>query len=323
MVPIYINYRPSFLHEEVRDGHLVSAMMKKLWLVELDILNKFIKVCDKYDITYFADAGTLLGAVRHKGFIPWDDDIDIILPRKDYDKFLSVEDEEFKYPYYVEKPTDNYYGSLSTKIMRLDTTRFPYRNPLPSMSNKTLTKSKRCIMIDLFCLDSCPDTIEERRMFQLQMSRLASQYIASLNRFNTFYHSKLKEGKLDMYRNSKLNFFNKFDQFCQKYNDMETSYLYNSCFAKSPIESSKLRYKEDYAESVYLPFEMLTLRCPKGYERCLDIMYTRRNKISWKVPVKNLAFHKQGEDVFLDFDNSYLDYTYPFYDRPEDLIIKS
>ena len=105
MVPINLDYNPNFLKEEVREDYTVSENMKKLWLVELDILNKLIQVCNKYGITYFADAGTLLGAVRHKGFIPWDDDIDIILPRKDYDKLLSVAKEEFQYPYYVEKPS--------------------------------------------------------------------------------------------------------------------------------------------------------------------------------------------------------------------------
>ena len=122
MVPINLDYDPSFLEEEVREDYLVSSKMKKLWLVELDILNKFVQVFDKYDITYFADAGTLLGAVRHGGYVPWDDDIDIILLRKDFDRFLEVAETEFQYPYYVYNIHNNYADSLITRIMRLDTT---------------------------------------------------------------------------------------------------------------------------------------------------------------------------------------------------------
>ena len=56
-----------------------EAYLQEIQKVELDLLEKFISVCKKYNIMYYADAGTLLGAVRHKGFIPWDDDIDLAL----------------------------------------------------------------------------------------------------------------------------------------------------------------------------------------------------------------------------------------------------
>ena len=60
MIPINLEYDPKFLEEEERDGYLVSAEMKKLWLVELDILNKFIQVCEKNNLMYWADAGRLV-----------------------------------------------------------------------------------------------------------------------------------------------------------------------------------------------------------------------------------------------------------------------
>ena len=112
----------------------------------------------------------------------------------------------------------------------------------------------------------------------------------------------------------------KYNSICKRYDDQDTKYVFNISFPKCSIESFKRRYREDYDESIYLPFETLILRCPKGYERCLDIMYTHRNHISWKKPVKNLALHSQELEKIVDVDHPYTDYVKMFYDRPEDLI---
>ena len=80
----------SFFEEEIRSGYTVSSEMKKIWAVELDLLNEFSKVCQKHQLKWFVHAGTLLGAIRHKGFIPWDDDIDVVMPRADYEKLCEL-----------------------------------------------------------------------------------------------------------------------------------------------------------------------------------------------------------------------------------------
>ena len=66
------------------------VILEKLHQVQLQILADFIKVCDKYDLPYFVVYGTAIGAVRHHGFIPWDDDIDVAMLREDYDEFCKV-----------------------------------------------------------------------------------------------------------------------------------------------------------------------------------------------------------------------------------------
>ena len=88
----------SFYQEEERCGYLVSAHMKKVWAVELDLLYQLDQVCRKYGITYYASGGTILGAERHKGFIPWDDDIDLMMLRDQYD-LLCAHADEFEDPY--------------------------------------------------------------------------------------------------------------------------------------------------------------------------------------------------------------------------------
>ena len=65
-------------------------VLEKLNRVQISIISDFVKVCDKYDLKYFAVYGTALGAIRHKGFIPWDDDVDVAMLREDYDRFCSV-----------------------------------------------------------------------------------------------------------------------------------------------------------------------------------------------------------------------------------------
>ena len=96
------NKNDDFLKEENRDGYIVSPLMKKVWSVELDLLSELDRVCKKYDIKYYAAFGTLLGAVRNKGFIPWDDDIDVCMLRDDYARLKEVAKDEFSGKYYYQ-----------------------------------------------------------------------------------------------------------------------------------------------------------------------------------------------------------------------------
>lgn len=85
-----MTFDSSYFEDEVREGFYVPAMMKRNWAAQLEVLQMFSQFCKENDIRWFAAYGTLLGAVRHKGFIPWDDDVDVWMLRKDYEKFLRV-----------------------------------------------------------------------------------------------------------------------------------------------------------------------------------------------------------------------------------------
>ena len=74
---------------ETRDGFYIEPMMKCAWAAHLEVLRKIDIICRENDIRYFADWGTLLGAIRHKGYIPWDDDLDICMLRPDLERFLE------------------------------------------------------------------------------------------------------------------------------------------------------------------------------------------------------------------------------------------
>lgn len=85
-----LEFPPDFFEEEERCGFVVSSMMKKAWAAQMEVLQIVADICKKYGLQYFAAGGTLIGAVRHQGFIPWDDDIDIGLKREDYNKLIEV-----------------------------------------------------------------------------------------------------------------------------------------------------------------------------------------------------------------------------------------
>ena len=90
-----------FFRDEVRNGFYVPTAIKQAWAMSLDVLAEVDRICRKYNITYYADWGTFLGAVRHGGFIPWDDDLDICMKRDDYIRFRQVCDKELPKHYCI------------------------------------------------------------------------------------------------------------------------------------------------------------------------------------------------------------------------------
>lgn len=155
------------LHDEIRDGYTVSAKMKRIWAIELELVNKFVQVCSQYGLKYFITGGTLLGAVRHKGFIPWDNDIDILMPRKDYNKLQEIGEDAFKAPFFFQTPVTEkgrYYCAYTKIRHELST----------AASFKEYKQGLNCgIFIDIFCLDELPDNRLRRRLFTFELNEIS------------------------------------------------------------------------------------------------------------------------------------------------------
>ncbi len=125
-------------------------VLEKLQKIELSILKDFAELCEKHNIDYFGCGGTAIGAARHGGFIPWDDDIDIGLTRENYDKFLKIADKEFEGKYRIlNAETDKNYALMSTRLVKIGT----------KFQEECFKKSK-CdfgIFLDMYCFDNVPD----------------------------------------------------------------------------------------------------------------------------------------------------------------------
>lgn len=121
---------------------------EKLRSTELGILDEIVRICEKYDINYFLAYGTLLGAVRHKGFIPWDDDVDIAMPREDYNKFKEICKTELDEQYILQnhETEPSYWHGISQIKVRKGNTLFEE----PWVSNLDVHKG---IFVDIFVLD--------------------------------------------------------------------------------------------------------------------------------------------------------------------------
>ena len=139
--------------------HYDSETLKKVQSYELSILKDFVKICEENDLTYFGIAGTGIGAVRHGGFIPWDDDIDIGILRKDLYKLIEIIERDYSDKYYILNAENNPTFPLTTTYMCIKGSAF-----VPES-----LKESKCpygLFLDLFPFDICA---KDEKTFKKQM----------------------------------------------------------------------------------------------------------------------------------------------------------
>lgn len=303
MVDLNIQLPDGFLEEEVRCDYFVTKQMKEVWAVLLDLLAELDRVCKKHNIKYFASGGTMLGAVRHKGFIPWDDDMDIMMFRKDYNKLCEIGPSEFHHPYFFQnKLTDPYSGVFMAKLRNSNTTALApeERNPINKLSN-------RGIFIDIFPLDNIPDSEEERESFLYELNEERQKVYEAGRRIGVFSEDTglrhyVKKAKYYMYYYRRkrelytyINAYNLYNGLCQKYLNEKTEMFGSMLFQ---ADKRNFKYIADYENLVMMDFEFLKIPVGAGYDHALTLFYGDYMK----------CVQYPHHSSFFDTDKSYLDY---------------
>lgn len=283
----------SNMGEELRDGYIVSAKMKKVWQIQLEMVVKLLEICKRHDLKIWAFGGTLLGAVRHGGYIPWDDDIDLVMFREDFDKLQKLPAEEFL-PYKFQSPaTEPSYIHPHGQMRNSSTAAI-----LPIDINQTFDQG---IFIDIMIHDFVPDNIDEtcellKRRDAMRCDMFFRNYNPSL--FNRSFKTILSTvSRLIRYKIRGLyNIYKESEDIFLKYNNLSSAKV---CSSLTGMHNYQRRIFESswYDKTIEVPFENIKLPIPAEYDKCLKMQYG-----DYLTPAKAPTTH--GSVIF-DTERSY------------------
>ena len=238
--------------------------LKELRKIQLEILDNVDNFCKKHNINYWLDCGTLLGAVRHSGYIPWDDDIDIGMLREDYDKFLTQYNKNNKrYQLFAVENSDDYYFAFGKVI---DTNTVLYEP-----DEKTGIKCG--VYIDIFVYDNAPDDDEKVQKMYDKRDYYNKLRIAQLYP-NLYDHESLFKKTIRFFVNIYLKFLpknyytTKVVENSKRYMNQKTKRVGNFTSASRIICD-----KHIFDSFTEVTFEKRKYPAPKGYDAWLKSFY--------------------------------------------------
>lgn len=236
-----------------------SLNLRKVQLVETDLLSRVLQICNKYDLHCYLFYGSLLGCVRNGGMIPWDDDVDIVLLRRDYDLLIQYMQGELEYPYYLQTPdntTDAFFGGYS-KLRNLDTTGIVIDSNMNRIKNQG-------IWIDIMPLDVIA---EDKDLRNRQLTEIR-KYQDAIKRNIVGHFNGKKHVKLLERLNYALALGTKDD----------TAHV--AVLARFQEDERRRFYPVVlFNGQKYMKFEGLNINVPSDYRLCLQVEYGKNFEI--------------------------------------------
>ena len=269
-----MNIPGGYLNGEIRDGFYVESTMKKAWAAEIEVLNEVDRICRQHDIQYYADWGTLLGTIRHKGFVPWDDDMDITMKREDYTRFCQIVRQEQGELEIINFHTDPEWKDMLSRVINGRSVNYTEEHlrkyhGFPYVAG-----------LDIFPLDYVAPTEEEDKL-QCSMISIVEAFSANI-RNNTATPEEIEQTTKDIEQMCGVKFNNLEplatqllklgERLSMMYTDEESQAvaLMGDHAGPRPLD---VYPKEYYSESIYMPFEYTTIPVPVGYEKILIQKY--------------------------------------------------
>lgn len=304
-----MQFTKEFFEDEVREGFYVSGMMKREWAAQLEVLEEVAKVCEKHNIRWFADGGTLLGAVRHNGYIPWDDDLDICMMRDDYIRFNQIAKQELPSNYHVInfRTEEAFWEMLTrvnnTKTFHMDEEHLQKYHGFPYVSG-----------IDIFPLDYLSFNKEEEDL-RMQMVEIVKCVINAINDENKDTKEiqqllanveELCGVRIDRNRSIKLQLYTLIENLFSLYRAEESKEVVLMPYW---IENRNYKYPlEFFEQTIPLTFEGMDINAPAAYEGVLKIEYGDYMKCIRGMGEHEYPLYKEQEEILI----SKLGENYPF-----------
>jgi lipopolysaccharide cholinephosphotransferase len=249
----------------------------------MSILVDFVAVCEKHGLCYMLSGGTVLGAVRHKGFIPWDDDLDIMMPRCDYNKFIEIFEDELSHKYVLRVPNSKYEVSNTfMKIVKKNTTLIDIYN--------LETPFLKGVYIDVFPIENAPNNTVIRGIKGFLSDAMAyigvSMYMYEhKNDLIKSYFYSSNEGKVNYIFRLFLGFCFKLIGYKRWYNRYDRFVQHKAQTGVCTIPTGRKHYRgEAHDQSVFFPvckgqFEGETVNLPNDTVSYLENLYGDYMKI--------------------------------------------